>query len=307
MKKYTEARISPPLPSLARAPSSNRLLFILIEHERRPFFARSSFHPDPWQGGNEVLEREGNGKVERSSRKEDSLARKKEILLGLLKSFQRKWTAPISKRASSRRYNAKSVETGIARLIMRLAFTHDSTMGLSDFTWIDFDFSLGERLDWILVKSSWWNDRNFYYLYFPMCILYYVFFFSNLCEYLCTNFVCHRCESSRIGFYDRIKCIIYQNDKYVNWRNGKWRYVNYGKWNKKGKKKKKEKNVSAAVYSEWHLLIAFRASTSTSRNKKGAILLMMIFAIMIYRARGRFSCGFHGFRKKNLFYTTIEK
>lgn len=156
-------------------------------------------------------------------------------------------------------------------------------------------------------KASWWNDRNFYYLYFPMCILYYVFFFSNLCEYLCTNFVRHRCESSRIGFYDRIKCIIYQNDKYVNWRNGKWRYVNYGKWNKKGKKKKKKKNVSAAVYSEWHLLIAFRASTSTSRNKKGAILLMMIFAIMIYRARGRFSCGFHGFRKKNLFYTTIEK
>lgn len=184
IKKYTEARISSPLSSLARAPSSNRLLFILIEHERRPFFARSSFHPDPWQGGNEVLEREGNGKVERSSRKEDSLARKKEILLGLLKSFQRKWTAPISKRASSRRYNAKSVETGIARLIMRLAFTHDSTMGLSDFTWIDFDFSLGERLDWILVKRVD-GMIEIFIIYIFQCVFCIMYFFFLTCVNIC--------------------------------------------------------------------------------------------------------------------------
>lgn len=128
--------------------------------------------------------------------------------------------------------------------------------------------------------------------------VFFFFFFSNLCVH---QFA--RCSSplwiEPNRFLRSNKMYNLSNDKYVNWRNGKWRYVNYGKWNKRRKK-----NISTAVYSEWHLLIAFCASTSTSRNKKGAILLMMIFATMIYRVRGRFLADFTVL-ERNLFYTII--
>lgn len=139
----------------------------------------------------------------REARRKDSFARKKKFLLGLLlqaytKSFQRKWTAPISKRKESlfAALQCKSVETGIARLIMRPAFTHDSTMGLSDFTWIDFDFSFGK--DWIGSPSSKIKWSKFlYYIFHYMYLSIYLFFFLTVHQFA-------RCSSD---FYDRIKFI----------------------------------------------------------------------------------------------------
>lgn len=166
---------SPFYPYRARATSLFRP--ILLSPGSLPRRERGVGMRRKWKGGEKLAQ--------------GFLGEKKEILLGLLKctkSFQRKWTAPISKRKESLFAALQCKIRGNEHRSINHATRVHTRFDDDGFKWFHVDrfrFLPWERLDWISVKQI---DRIIeIFIYIFQCI-----FFSNLREYcapICSMFI----------------------------------------------------------------------------------------------------------------------